>query len=672
MRKSVQAGVVLWGLVGCLGTGCAVPQPPGKGKLSLLREKTTRRHYWLYLPEDYVVQLNKGVTRPVHPTTDNRLWPMVVSFHGMKPFDDCFPQAREWQQESDRYGFIMIAPQLMTSDLFMEFPLNHVHGYVKDDEKCSLAIMREVIDHLPVDRNRVLSTSWSSGGYMAHYMMNRHPDMFSCVAVRQSNFSEGILDPKQVPLYRNKPIAIFWTQNDFVICQVESQRGVQWYMKNGFKDLSWGVFASLGHERTPQSAAALFAMDCRIPPKSPAHFPPVVEHHGRMAQALAYASRSAPRLASETTMLASQQEKAGRQAEPPAASPRREPVRTGGSGTEAGPGTPTARRTIQEPERPGVQGNPKPVVGNRRSEHPTLSNGMESPVTPDRQLWATPGQSKAWNTTPSVNVKQPTEVAATRAPARLSGNEEETPARSLPAAQRTGAVQRNVQNPPKRTSGQTSEDSVKRISSASPTIPEKPMEVSVGPTIPESPTRSVWAPATVPEKPLQVSMAPAPAPARTAPPPRPKNDSLPVRTPAKTPEYAVSGATDRGPAPSKPVPVTPVVTASPVPSGGSGSRRDSGRVEVVVDQRWVTSPSTVSFRAIVPAGAAQGADYLWTDNGIPICNEQTGTKLLVEPGTHRIEVLIITRDDRELRGGTSVEVSAKNGRRQTRDYGTFR
>jgi hypothetical protein len=97
MRKFVSASLLVLGLVICMGSGCAVPQPPGKGRLTLLKEKTTHRYYWLYLPEEYMVQLNRRITRPVHPATKNGLWPLVVSFHGMKPFDNCLPQAQEWQ-----------------------------------------------------------------------------------------------------------------------------------------------------------------------------------------------------------------------------------------------------------------------------------------------------------------------------------------------------------------------------------------------------------------------------------------------------------------------------------------------------------------------------------------------------------------------------------------------
>ena len=46
-----------------------------------------------------------------------------------------------------------------------------------------IAIMNEVYAIADVDPNNVLATSWSYGGYIAHYMANRYPERFSCIAV---------------------------------------------------------------------------------------------------------------------------------------------------------------------------------------------------------------------------------------------------------------------------------------------------------------------------------------------------------------------------------------------------------------------------------------------------------------------------------------------------------
>jgi poly(3-hydroxybutyrate) depolymerase len=242
-------------------TGCAVPQPKGNGKLQRIVEPTTRRGYWLYLPEAYVE--DQGV-RP-----DGRRWPLVVSFHGMKPFDDAHGQAREFGQEADNYGFIVCAPELLSSDLFGQFPRTKVDGTWQKDEEAILKIMDHVFATTNADPQNVLSTSWSYGGYFAHYMVNRHPHRFSCLAVRQSNFSSEILDEAQIPYYRQIPVAIFYGQNDFARTRLESQNAVAWYTQHGFPDMVSAVVVGRGHERIPQTAAAFFAEHTDVKPIKP-------------------------------------------------------------------------------------------------------------------------------------------------------------------------------------------------------------------------------------------------------------------------------------------------------------------------------------------------------------------------------------------------------------------
>ena len=241
--------------------GCAVPQPRGAGRLERVVEPTTERGYWLYLPKDYVAAEGQ-------PDAGRR-WPLVVSFHGMKPFDNAKPQAREWQQEADRYGFVVIAPELRAFRVFGQFPLRTVHRAFASDEESSLAILDHVMRTVRVDRGNVLSTSWSSGGYMAHYMINRHPERFSCLAVRQSNFSPTVLDPDATKRSRFHPILIINTQNDFGICKRESKDAVAWYESHGYENVFWFIIKDKGHERTPDLAAEFFARVAGAQPNSP-------------------------------------------------------------------------------------------------------------------------------------------------------------------------------------------------------------------------------------------------------------------------------------------------------------------------------------------------------------------------------------------------------------------
>lgn len=248
-------------VAGLSAVGCGVPQPRGGGMLERRVEPATQRGYWLYLPQDYVAADEAG-RRARH-------WPLVVSFHGMKPFDNARPQALEWEAEADRYGFIVIAPELHAPDVLAQFPVRTRHPAFVEDEAASVAIIDHVVETTGADRSNVLSTSWSSGGYMAHYMLNQHPDKFTCLAVRQSNFSESVLDSNATSRSLYHPILVINTENDFGICRDESKHACEWYQNHGYKNWGWVIVRGLGHERTPDVAAYFFAQVASVTPKTP-------------------------------------------------------------------------------------------------------------------------------------------------------------------------------------------------------------------------------------------------------------------------------------------------------------------------------------------------------------------------------------------------------------------
>lgn len=252
-------------LIGLFQTGCAVTQPRGEGKLERHLEASTNRGYYLYLPKDYA-NSDDSARR-------SRRWPLVVTFHGMKPFDNSLPQALEWEAEADRYGYLVVAPDLVAPDVLAQFPVRTIAPGFKADEEATIKIVDEVLANTAADPRNVLSTSWSSGGYLAHYMLNRHPEKFTCLAVRQSNFSSSVLDPEIAARSQNAPVLIINTENDFGVCLRESAEAVEWYKNHGYRNFGWVRLRGGGHERTPDLAADFFGRMAGIQPMHPPRVP---------------------------------------------------------------------------------------------------------------------------------------------------------------------------------------------------------------------------------------------------------------------------------------------------------------------------------------------------------------------------------------------------------------
>ena len=204
----------------------------------------TKRGYWLYLPKAFSL---------------DRRWPLVVTLHGMKPFDNSTYQIHEWEPVADDYGFVVVAPDLGSADLMGEFPLrNPANPALLLDELVVLSIVEEICTSVPINTDRILLTSWSSGGYVSHYLMNRHPELFTALAARESNFHPGLMDPKLVENYRHKPIIVFYGENDFAGVKREAIASAAWYREHKFTKLREQEIPRIGHQRRPGIAADFF------------------------------------------------------------------------------------------------------------------------------------------------------------------------------------------------------------------------------------------------------------------------------------------------------------------------------------------------------------------------------------------------------------------------------
>ncbi len=219
--------------------------PAGKGSQFLMQEPVGKRTFYLYLPSGY---------SPI------KKCPLILTLHGMKPFDNAPAQVREWQSLADLYGFVVVAPELLNSDLFMQYPLKDISPGVRQDEKEVIAILKHVTEHCNIDQSRVFATSWGAGGYLLHFIVNRHPDMFAGLCARGSCFSEDILsvDNARLMVKCGFPIMVYYCENDLPGIQNESKRAIDWYRNLGFP-VTREVVPGKGHERVPDLAAAFFA-----------------------------------------------------------------------------------------------------------------------------------------------------------------------------------------------------------------------------------------------------------------------------------------------------------------------------------------------------------------------------------------------------------------------------
>jgi len=68
------------------------------------------------------------------------------------------------------------------------------------------------------------------------------------------------------------------------------------------------------------------------------------------------------------------------------------------------------------------------------------------------------------------------------------------------------------------------------------------------------------------------------------------------------------------------------------------------------------APMLVSYTVQIPSAMTGGSRVVWYDNGQPISEGISGQKSLTTPGQHRIEAIITTRDNSEVRAVKTVTV----------------
>ncbi|MCK6457646.1 MAG: hypothetical protein L6Q92_14090 [Phycisphaerae bacterium] len=606
-------------------SGCPVPQQPGKGKQSVISEPRTGAQYFLYLPEAYVK--NNGR----HPNYPDRRWPLVMTFHGMKPYDTWDRQAHEWEHEADNYGYIVCAPWLQTCDSFMEYPLRREHSYVLNDRERVIAIMDHVFQTTRADPKAVLSTSWSCGGYLAHYFPNRFPDRFRCIATRLSNFSADLLLESTVPRYRDVPVAIYIGDGDFPACKSESEDGVAWYKARGFP-VTGKMIDNTGHRRIPHMAAAFFAEQLEIEPLNPAEaaralaFERMTDYTPPSAKIAAMAPRTRPIEPARTASVAL----AGNQ-------PRQLTVEP--SEPQWPRMAPSPTRTPDRGASPISGAQVAQVAGNSPRSHWLEPPAAPSPGPTNRKTY---GSGAPPRTSPPGTPVQVASVPASKSePVRSSITPHPAVATATPTT------------PPRTTHGRVPDASAVFGAMSDESRwkkPELPPEPGVR-TVRNEPVRHE------PSRPHALrNDAMTQTPPRAVPTNYRPRESGPMAYPKeKLARLQIADATPRPRDESAFLPVEPPAPRKSPRAPRIGQKR---QMNIRLTSAIGTAPLYVMFNADLPAAVTAGADFMWQDNGvwIPEGHGPRVGKIFDIPGKHRITVLMIAANGDEYRGEAEVVV----------------
>jgi poly(3-hydroxybutyrate) depolymerase len=227
--------------------GCPVPQDQN----TIERERyevnpATGTPYWLFIPHGY---------------RHDRAAPLVVTCHGSPPYDLADMHIREVKKLCEKNGWIAIAPELVATDgILGDGP---VVGMIADERRI-LSIISEVGYRYNIDRANIMITGFSGGGFPMYWVGLRNPDVFSVIAARSCDFSEGNLDGWYPPEAKDVRMLIYYGENDPGAIVIQSRAAIDYFRSKGFS-VETVVIPGIGHERRPEVAENFFLQNMRAP-----------------------------------------------------------------------------------------------------------------------------------------------------------------------------------------------------------------------------------------------------------------------------------------------------------------------------------------------------------------------------------------------------------------------
>ena len=223
--------------------GCPVTQPLNTPVPALrLREPATGRRYWIYVPSYY---------------DEQREWPLVITLHGTHGWDGSMRQVMEWKALAEAHGLIVAAPDLKSVQGILPLVRKLWHKDLEADERAVLALLDHLTGNYRIDRNYVLLTGFSAGGYPLYYIGLRNPAKFNMLIARACNSDLQLLEEvKLTDQVRKLPICIFWGKDDLKPLQDQSWQAFRWLREHrcsAEQDKTQG-----GHRRDPGFAYKLW------------------------------------------------------------------------------------------------------------------------------------------------------------------------------------------------------------------------------------------------------------------------------------------------------------------------------------------------------------------------------------------------------------------------------
>jgi len=159
---------------------------------------------------------------------------------------------------AEKYRMIICAPDFDSANGLLAIPPDHPAPELLRDEDATLRIVAQLKSRYHIMPHGIMITGWSGGGYPAHFIGLRHPDLFRCIASRTANFSTLLVSEDAARRARHMHVYIFYGMFDLPGFKTIARNAHEWYARRGFENATMRELPT-GHDPNQAEAARYFA-----------------------------------------------------------------------------------------------------------------------------------------------------------------------------------------------------------------------------------------------------------------------------------------------------------------------------------------------------------------------------------------------------------------------------
>ncbi len=208
------------------------------------REPKTGAPYTFYVPSFY---------------SNDRDWPLAILLHGTYGFDSPDWQGDAWKDQAEKHGLIVAAPALKSVQGILPVASDQRQKDLEADEQIILGVIDDMCAKYRIDRQSVMMTGFSAGGYPLYFVGLRNPTKFQILIAGAANSSKEIFGQiKVTPEVRNLRVAVIWGRDDLKLIQDESWQAFEWLRTNRCRNAERLEIRG-GHYRRPEVSYEVWA-----------------------------------------------------------------------------------------------------------------------------------------------------------------------------------------------------------------------------------------------------------------------------------------------------------------------------------------------------------------------------------------------------------------------------